>query len=294
MGDCAILFVEKRSTKTYPVELHKYNSENWKTDYTHSNVSSEVILGLPEARIFLQKYVYGFLKIGERQNIQPLASVALFYNGIKTGDNKKFLSDKKLTSRHVSVVRGRDFDRYGIVQSQIYVDFDPETLWSNTDPKKLDVKNKILIRQTGDKLTATLDTSGVYCMDTIHFIYESKYEQKFLLGLINSKFINIYHQCLVPELGKAFAEVKIANLQKLPIPKVSFSNASDKTRHDKMVELVEVMLNLHKQHAIARTDHEKNSLQRQITSTDRQIDSLVYELYGLTKEEIEIVERAGG
>ena len=57
-----------------------------------------------------------------------------------------------------------------------------------------------------------------------------------------------------------------------------------------MAELVEVMLNLHKQHAIARTDHEKNSLQRQITSTDRQIDSLVYELYGLTEEEIGIVE----
>jgi hypothetical protein len=35
---------------------------------------------------------------------------------------------------------------------------------------------------------------------------------------------------------------------------------------------------------------EKTALQRQIEATDRQIDSLVYELYGLTEEEIRIVE----
>ena len=37
-------------------------------------------------------------------------------------------------------------------------------------------------------------------------------------------------------------------------------------------------------------DHEKTALQRQIDATDRQIDQLVYELYGLTEEEIKVVE----
>jgi len=37
-------------------------------------------------------------------------------------------------------------------------------------------------------------------------------------------------------------------------------------------------------------DHEKTALQRQIDATDRQIDQLVYEFYGLTEEEIRIVE----
>jgi hypothetical protein len=39
-----------------------------------------------------------------------------------------------------------------------------------------------------------------------------------------------------------------------------------------------------------KTAHEKTSLQRQVDATDQQIDSLVYELYGLTEEEIKIVE----
>ena len=54
--------------------------------------------------------------------------------------------------------------------------------------------------------------------------------------------------------------------------------------------MVERMLALHKQLAAAKTPNEKTHLQRQIDSTDREIDRLVYELYGLTEEEIRIVE----
>jgi len=42
----------------------------------------------------------------------------------------------------------------------------------------------------------------------------------------------------------------------------------------------------------AKTAHDKTVLQRQIGTTDRQIDQLVYELYGLTQEEIKIVQQA--
>ena len=60
----------------------------------------------------------------------------------------------------------------------------------------------------------------------------------------------------------------------------------------RMVSLVEQMLALHKQLPEARTPHEKTALQRQIEATDGQIDALVYELYGLTEEEISIVAQA--
>jgi hypothetical protein len=58
--------------------------------------------------------------------------------------------------------------------------------------------------------------------------------------------------------------------------------------HDKLVSLVERMLSLHKQSA--RTPQEQEMLRREIESTDGQIDRLVYSLYGLTEEEIKIVE----
>jgi hypothetical protein len=60
-----------------------------------------------------------------------------------------------------------------------------------------------------------------------------------------------------------------------------------------MVAVVERMLALHMNRAEVKLDHEKNLIEGQIEATDTQIDALVYELYGLTEEEIRIVENAG-
>jgi hypothetical protein len=70
------------------------------------------------------------------------------------------------------------------------------------------------------------------------------------------------------------------------------TNNEEEPRHDRMVQFVEHMLALHKQLPAAKTRDEQGRLQRQIDATDRQIDRLLYELYGLTQDEIRIVEGA--
>jgi hypothetical protein len=52
------------------------------------------------------------------------------------------------------------------------------------------------------------------------------------------------------------------------------------------------MLSLHKRVCAARTEHDKTLLQRQIAATDKEIDRLVYDLYGLSDDEIAMVEKA--
>jgi hypothetical protein len=59
-----------------------------------------------------------------------------------------------------------------------------------------------------------------------------------------------------------------------------------------MVGLVDKMLALTPKLRAAVSDSEKATLQNAVSATDRQIDALVYELYGLTPEEIELVEGA--
>ena len=75
-----------------------------------------------------------------------------------------------------------------------------------------------------------------------------------------------------------------------PIRTIDFDDPADVARHDRMVALVERMLDLHRQLAEAKTPTAGTALRRQIDATDRQIDRLVYELYDLTEEEIAIVE----
>ena len=62
------------------------------------------------------------------------------------------------------------------------------------------------------------------------------------------------------------------------------------TRHDFMVTLVTQMSGLNKKVLDACLEQEKTLLSRQIKATDAAIDTLVYKLYGLTPEEIAIVE----
>ena len=72
--------------------------------------------------------------------------------------------------------------------------------------------------------------------------------------------------------------------------KLNLTNASDKSRLDKMTFLVEQMLTTKKQLAEAQSDKDKEFYGGKCDSLDRQIDALVYDLYGLTADEIKIVE----
>ena len=107
---------------------------------------------------------------------------------------------------------------------------------------------------------------------------------------MNSRLIDFIYTLMNPEKGEALAQVKKYHVEQLTIRTINFFDPEDKSRHDRMVALVNQMLELHKQLASAKTDHDKTVIQRQIDATDRQIDQLVYELYGLTEEEIKIVE----
>ena len=70
------------------------------------------------------------------------------------------------------------------------------------------------------------------------------------------------------------------------------SDPAGKARHDQTVSLVDSMLDLHKQLAAAKSEARKTVIRRQIDATDAEIDRLVYDLYGLTAEEIAVVEGA--
>jgi hypothetical protein len=119
------------------------------------------------------------------------------------------------------------------------------------------------------------------------------HDLRYLLGVLNSRLLSWFFLA-VSSVGRRddFPKIVLKQTRELPLPAVDPTTAGGKRLHAKMVELVEAMLQLHKSLAAAKTPNEKEALQRQITATDAQIDQLVYELYGLTDDEIKIVEEA--
>jgi hypothetical protein len=112
----------------------------------------------------------------------------------------------------------------------------------------------------------------------------------YLQGLLNSRLLDwLLHGISTPFRGGYWSYGK-RFIERLPIRRIDFADKADCARHDRMVALVGQMLKLHEDLAAAKTAHDKTLLERQIAATDRQIDMLVYELYGLIEDEIAIVE----
>ena len=110
----------------------------------------------------------------------------------------------------------------------------------------------------------------------------------YVLGLLNSKLLFWRLRSISNIFRGGWITCTKQYVETLPIRTINFSDPAEKATHDKLVSLVERMLALHRR--FARTPQEKEMIQREIESTDGQIDRLVYELYGLTEEEIKIVE----
>ncbi len=103
-----------------------------------------------------------------------------------------------------------------------------------------------------------------------------------VLGLFNSKLANWW---FVKRYG-VLMEVGGFKVGKIPLPKRWVE------AYGRLSKLAEDVTALHRQLKDARSPHDRSGLTRQITSAEERIDRLVYELYDLSPEEIEVVEAA--
>ena len=165
-------------------------------------------------------------------------------------------------------------------------------------PKNIEVMAtpKLLVPDISDRSCFSFDSQGEYAFTSGYGILlkESVIESpKYILGLLNSKVADFYLKQVSTTIRGGFFRYFKQFIEKTPLCLMDFSKASDKTNHDRMVELVDQAIKVYKQMAHAKTPQEKTVLQRQIEATDLQIDKLVYNLYDLTDEEIEIVKGLG-
>ena len=155
---------------------------------------------------------------------------------------------------------------------------------------------KIVIAGMTKRLEAALDQGGLALGVQVYAVADPTDDLRYLLGILNSRLLSFLFRLRfqAKHLAGGFLAINKRQLEQLPIRTINFSDPADAARHDRMVALVERMLDLHKRLAAAQTPTDKTLLQRQITATDKEIDRLVYDLYGLTDEEIAVVEGGSG
>ncbi len=207
-------------------------------------------------------------------------------------NEKPFVSEIARDSSFRPLLRGSLIQKFRILWNNDYWISFGDWLAEPRYSANYDAPVKIVIRQTGDSLIAALDKDQFIVRDNLYTIIprQGNLDLRYVLGILNSRLLNWFYQRIInPEQGEALAQVKRGHLALIPVFLPDLSSQVDKSRYDRLVELVEQMLSLNKRFIDARTPHEKTILQQQIDITDQQIDRLVYELYGLTDEEIKMV-----
>ena len=108
----------------------------------------------------------------------------------------------------------------------------------------------------------------------------------YLLAVLNSRVIRELWVSRFYDQRTTFPKIKGTYLKLLPVP------VPTTLAQGKLAELAEKRRNLGVKLRAETRERERAVLANAVQTTDRKIDDLVYELYGLTKEEIALVEKA--
>jgi type I restriction-modification system DNA methylase subunit len=222
-------------------------------------------------------------------NYPSLGSIAKINRGLITGNKEEYFSKTKNTKKHVPILIGGDVFRYNLNEPSSFVLFEkPESAGGCWDQEVHFAEHKLLIRQIGDRPTAAILMQPIAVSGNIFTIIGDSIEQElFLLGIINSSLMRYFWQIMFCDYKVSFPQVTLFSLSMLPI-RIS-KNITD-TNTKKLVSLVTKIYELNKNLRKVNVEHEKIAINRIIKSTDREIDKLVYSIYGLKKVEIGLIE----
>lgn len=176
------------------------------------------------------------------------------------------------------LLRGSLIQRYTLLWQQNYwIKYGP-WLAAPRSPEIFECPEKIVVRQTGDSIIATVIAGGMVARDNLHLIIQSSrkaFSLHYLVGVLNSRAIEFFYGVLNPEKNEALAQVKKAHVESLPVPNCTQKQATD------VEKLVRRVLSAKERNSSADT-----------LELEASIDRIVYDLFSLTPEEVEIVEMA--
>lgn len=196
-------------------------------------------------------------KIGNIDNKVTLKGNATFGLGIVTGDNKKFISEKK-TSKNEPVLKGSDIEKYRYNTSGNYISFDQENFQQVAPEGIYRAKEKLLYKFISKDLVFAYDDTGILSLNSCNVLIPEVpgLNIKYVLAILNSSVAQFYY-------SKMFGSVKVlrSHLEQIPIPVV------DEKSQRKIIKIVDQLI-------------EASTVAKQ-----KKLDETISRLYGLSASE---------
>jgi len=227
-----------------------------------------------------------FIETVNKKTTKLSELVTIIDQGIKTGNDEKYISENKLSELYKLAVNGKHIERYGVKNKKLYVLYDVKQL---AEPKREEwflVKPKILMQYIRNlslkwRLIATIDNDGLYSLRNVKTLIAKKQnvDLYFILAVLNSKLLNYYYSLFYIDIA-----IKKNYLEMIPI------------REDKKELVTEIstiskrLISLKQKINADKTTDNLQRLKQEYSELSKKIDNLVYELYGIGKEHIKLVE----
>ena len=169
-------------------------------------------------------------------------------------------------------ITGSNVNRYvhtslSYISKEVYTAFAKEDYYYTGE--------RLLIRETGSSLTVVYEKDKLYSNRSLYSIKikNSRYAVKYVLACLNSKACQYYYSSKFKSDTELFPKIRIKQARTLPIPAVT------PEKQQEVINLVNDILNVKEMDSVADTQKLEN-----------RIDLLVYQLYGLTYDEVLIID----
>jgi len=295
-----ITILEKRSTKDGITEVFEpLNSSYTLTQSVNQGIWDDgdlfiININLSENDLILRNKI--------EENTEPLEKLALIKFGIKVYETGKgnpkqkatdakghiFEANNQIDKTYRRYLEGRDINTYRIDYTDRWLKYG-DNLAAPRDPHLFEGERILVRRIVGNTLISAY-TDGDYVTSQLLQIVKpfEQSDTKFLIGIINSKLLAFYFRKKYNRQDITFPEIRIYELSKLPIKKVDKTNQPLK---DEIVKFVDLILCSHKELRNKTLAEKSEQLKHRIDHFQNKIDELVYQLYGLTEEEIRVIEK---
>lgn len=207
------------------------------------------------------------------ENSTPLSELCNINQAIALKGDKSLSVKNEYSNGYYKVLDGRNIGRYSIDWGVLYLDYDVERIHSCKRKDIFECKEKLFFRRVSANLMATYDDSQYFALNTLVVITpKEKCNIKYILALFNSTLMNYIYKNKFKSTKKVFSEIQARSVGELPIK-------SDELYSPLIINLVERIISAKKSCSLTETSEE-----------EQEIDRLVYHLYGLTYDEVKIVD----